>query len=262
MAGELSVVDYVGLFRAEIPARVPDLKRFTQRAEFRDLHSAAAEWMDSHFQLIEREAPWLSRTERTVTDYCITAKNFRRSIGEGIKLFFQAAPRVTCQRRVVIAYGFAGSLPSRLADLTGALARVGWSAVDVTSVNRPAGRASSVRWESVPGSAAPPLLQAKPADRALQPCAIGIAWSSQGQGQEQEIRRYPHVNASDIRFATPLYQPVELTGDPGLDSAPLANTALAANEHAVGIVMTLDYYVNSNTNARPHRLRKRLLPVR
>ena len=63
----------------------------------------------------------------------------------------------------------------------------------------------------------------------------------------------------DVRAASATYQPVQVSG---ADVGDLAGQALARHEHAIAIRIRIDYYLNTNVNTRPGRLRKRLLPVR
>jgi hypothetical protein len=47
----------------------------------------------------------------------------------------------------------------------------------------------------------------------------------------------------------------------GADVGDLTVQAPARHQHAIAIQIKIGYYLNTNVNARPGRLRKRLLPV-
>ena len=48
-------------FHALLARRQLNMPRWARGREFRDLHAVSVAWMDSHFELIERRAPWLQR---------------------------------------------------------------------------------------------------------------------------------------------------------------------------------------------------------
>jgi hypothetical protein len=85
---------------------------------------------------------------------------------------------------------------------------------------------------------------------------IRIAWVSRGQPAKDltlALGDPPHQTA-----ATALYRPVEVSGT---SFVQLAGETLARHEHAIAVQISVSCYGDSNVNARPRRLRKRLLPV-
>jgi hypothetical protein len=68
------------IFSWEFPWRSPDLARFTRTAQFRELQSAAASWIELQFARIQDETTWLAPASKMVSDYCIISGiRFRRS---------------------------------------------------------------------------------------------------------------------------------------------------------------------------------------
>ena len=57
--------------RTHQPAeRQLNLRRWVGGREFADLHDASVVWLEQHFQVIERDAPWLQRIGSDVWDFC------------------------------------------------------------------------------------------------------------------------------------------------------------------------------------------------
>ena len=52
------------------PRRQLNLRRWVGGREFADLHDASVVWLEQHFQVIERDAPWLQRIGSDVWDFC------------------------------------------------------------------------------------------------------------------------------------------------------------------------------------------------
>lgn len=254
------------------PVRVPDLRRLTRGKEFRDLRSAVAGWMDRFFGVVEREAPWLDRTARDVTDFCETSKYYRHQhvIGKVLAVSFGGLPVVECDRSVTVIYGFDGDLAARLAALKAALTRAGWSGQldDSTpaTFTRLGGRSYlgsyRHRWEPVPALEAPPVLPVKPQDRDEMMHFLNVDWASRSFGDQLQEVSGPSEDAR-IPPQTRVYQPLEFSrpvGEAGF--AQRMARAVAVHEHAASVTLKLSYYHNTDTNTEPHRLRKRrLLPV-
>jgi len=99
-----------------------DLPRWTRSQEFRDLHSTSVAWLESHFELIERGAPWLHRVGSDVRDFCS---------GRVTGLTFDLTPHfkanVGCAREVTAVYGFDGPQLARLRSLDQAMPAAGWA---------------------------------------------------------------------------------------------------------------------------------------
>lgn len=242
------------------PRRVPDLARFTRRVCFRRLQSAAAEWADQGFDLVEQGAPWLDRSGRRVHDFCHTG------LSSHPFSFPRDPPGVRCSREVTVVYGFDGHLTGRLAELAAALAAAGWTYPygDLTNAASPAAQGASIAWPlswaPVPRLRLPDNLKTMPPYRRLpleRWLDMGVGWASQGGAanlRTTTARNWP----GDLRTATSTYRPVEVSGT---SIADLASRALAGHDHALAIRVEVTYYLNTNINARPGRLRKRLRPV-
>jgi hypothetical protein len=243
------------------PRRVPDLGRFTRGAEFGQLQSAAAAWADRNFELIEAGAPWLDRVGCRVLDRCET----------GLVTHPLSIPRdppsVTCSREITVVYGVDGSLGRRLAELAAVLGAAGWgerqadTTVPLRDLDRREPPEWSVDWSAVAGFRLPALLETMPPVRRFplkRWLDMGIGWVSRGQPADL-VTTTAGGRPGDPRAATATYQPVEIGG---AEVTGLASQALARHQHAIGIRIQICYYLNANVNARPGRLRKRLLPVR
>ena len=245
---------------ATAPRRVPDLARFSRGAEFGRLQSAAAAWADRNFALIEHSAPGLDRVGRQVLDRCETGLGSR-------PLSIPAdPPSVTCTREITAVYGADGRLDAALAELAAALGAAGWGARGgETTAPLDLGRREPpewpVRWSPGPGLGLPAGLETMPPDRRFPLSRwldMGIGWISRGQHAEL-VTTTAGGRSGAARTATATYHPVEAGGPEVRD---LAGRALARHEHAVAVRIGIVYYLNSNVNAAPGRLRKRLLPVR
>jgi hypothetical protein len=243
------------------PRRVPDLGRFTRSAGFGQLQSAAATWADRNFELIEDGAPWLERAGRWVLDRCQTGLESR-----ALKIP-RDPPTLTCTREVTAVYGIDGNLDARLADLAAVLGRAGWGdrQGDTTVPLRDLGHSPpptwSVDWSPVAGFGLPAVLETMPPTRRFSLKSwleMGIGWISRGKPTAELVTTRASGLTGELRTTTATYHPVEVSGaDPG----DLAGRALARHEHVIAIRIKIYYYLDSNVNAAPGRLRKRLLPV-
>lgn len=243
------------------PRRVPDLARLTRDEEFGQVQSAAATWVDQNFELIELGAPWLDRVGRQVLDRCETGLDSRPlSIPRD-------PPSVNCSREVTVVYGLDGRLDGRLDELAAALGAAGWGDRhgDTTVPLRDLGRREPpewpVDWSPRPGLGLPAVLETMPPERRFplrRWLDMGIGWISR-RGPADLVTTTAAGRPGDAGTARATYHPVEVGGP---DIGDLADQALARHEHAIAIRIRIDYYLNANVNARPGRLRKRLLPVR
>jgi hypothetical protein len=120
VAGALRFVG-APLFRAltDTPRRQLNLARWTRGREFRHLHGVSVTWLDSHFEPIERRAPWLHRVGSDVWDFC----------KGGVQPFFRLSggfsAGASCIREVTAVYGFDGPLTPRLRSLDQAMPPAG-----------------------------------------------------------------------------------------------------------------------------------------
>jgi hypothetical protein len=244
-----------------LPRRVPNLPRFTRSAEFARLQSAAAAWADRSFELVEQGAPWLDRAGRRVLDRCDTG------LDSHAFSFLPDPPSVTCCREVTVVYGCDGSLSARLAELASVLGSAGWgdSSDDGTAPIRDLDRRKrpvrQVNWAPVQDFGLPAGLEAMPPERRFplnRWLYMTISWVSRGKSLVL-VWAGERSRPGDPRTGTPTHQPVEVA-DTGVDQ--MAGRALERHEHAIAIRIELTYYLNANVNARPKRLRKRLLPIR
>ena len=243
------------------PRRVPDLARFTRSGSFGQLRSAAATWADSNFELIEGGAPWLDRAGGRVVDRCETGLDSRPfSIPRD-------PPSVTCTREITVVYGLDGGLDGRLAELAAVLAAAGWGDRDgdttlpLPDLDQCEPPKWPVSWSPVEGFGLPATLETMPPDRRFplnRWLEMGIGWVSRGRPAELVTTTAGGWHGGDPRTATPVCQPVEVGG---ADVGDLTVQALARHQHAIAIRIKIGYYLNTNVNARPGRLRKRLLPV-
>ena len=257
------------------PSRVPDLARFTRSAGFRDVHAAVEAWLDRHFAMIESGAPWLDRAGAVVTDYCWCNQDW-----PGGPL--SARSRVMCVRGVAVSYGFDGSPRDRLPELAAAMLGAGWGAdwpprppdgsagPPVRALAGPGGwHYGNPHWVPVSGLPRPPGLHRMPGGSlpgALRP-GMTVRGTSRGQpvvamtpslSVTQQQYSLHHLPRGSERVPTPCYVPLQVTG---IDVDDGERAALARHERAVTVSISLQYYVNLDTGARPDRLRKRLLPV-
>jgi hypothetical protein len=232
-----------------LPVRVPDLKRLTRRDEFRLAESRAAASLDQHFSRIEERTPWLDRAGRWVCDACLT------SLGSPPVSLEWNPQSVRCKREVTVVYGTDGNLDDRLAELRDVLSATGWT-IDDHMVLFGVTLGESLMWPfawSAPDGLSPsPSLAITPALML----DMGVGWASRGRPPGLKTSRETS-RSGDPRIATVLYQPVDVGGT-SVDR--LASEALARHQHAIAIRIGEDYYYNYNVNAKPDRLRKRLLP--
>lgn len=230
------------------PRRVPDLVRFTRKAEFRELDGVVAAWIDRQVALIERGAPWLKRAGRRVFDHCHT------SMGN-IPFTNTRDPRsVMCSRDVAVLYGFDGGLAARLTKLSRVLRSCGWGEIQLQPRDSPA----RAKWQPTGDLGYPPGLETVPPDPRYPPSLrMMIAWAAPGQSAESLAIETPWP--WDTSIASPWYQMLEVDG-PAI--GPLAAQTLSDRQHALVMDIEVVYYSNVNVNVRPGRLRKKLLPVR
>jgi hypothetical protein len=255
-----AVLDRAWSASASWPRRVPDLARFTRRAYFRRLQPSAAAWADASFERIEQHLPWLDRAGRCVYDRCET------NMTSNPFSFPRDPPRVTCRREITVVYGFDGDLRGRLTEVADCVSTAGWGDLrggPEAAVPDMAERAPPVwplAWAPVPDFALPGGLETMPPERRFPLeswLRMGIGWASRSEPAELVTTRETS-RSGDPRTATATYRPVEIAGD---DSWHLAAQALARHEHVLAIRVDITYYKNANVNARPGRLRKKVLPA-
>jgi hypothetical protein len=246
-----------------LPRRVPNLGSFARGGRFRAVDDAVARWLENHFARIEATASWLHATgEEAVADFCVTSLASRQLI------LGRDPPSTRCTRQVVRVYGADGSLAARLDDLVGALAAAGWGRPDgavtvplqdLTGVVPPV---RTVAWRPTAGAGAPAGLDSLyPAQRlpTWQRAGMNIWWGSRGWPYWDARTPLGAVTRARAMRASALFQPVEMT--PPEHADPIAR-ALDGHEHAIVLGIDCTYYLNPNVNARPGRIRKRLIPVR
>jgi hypothetical protein len=266
-------------FSWEFPWRPPDLRRFTRTAQFRELQSAAANWIELQFAHIQAEATWLAPASRLVSDYCVVfGTRCRRSwnIGTMLQVGFWPAAWVRCQRQVAVAYGFDGAIASQLLDLMRVLERAGWQPciqtrrgmVDPTPIRSITGHdgAAIGHWV-VPhrqhdNSEPPQFVVTGPGESGMRVCGIHVVWATRTEPGHAVLGPVlPPPLDAPTRERKGSYQPVEFSGAPlPADIGEFAASAFEHHEHAVGVMIELGYYENRATTTRPHRLPKRLLP--
>ena len=233
------------------PRRVPALARFIRTAEFRELQSAAAAWADQNFELIEARAPWLDRVGCWVFDRCDTRLE--------VVNFSVRPPSLGCIREVCVVYGVDGGLQTRRTELANVLIPAGWGDDRFYSQDFPVSIPEfwGISWSAGHRSQLPAILQTTPPHHT-HPMSLHmrIAWVSRGQPAEDLSASLGSGNRPPT--ATAIYRPVDISGT---DFMLTARQALTRHEHAIALKMVLYYYGNSNVNARPHRVRKRLVPA-
>jgi hypothetical protein len=233
------------------PRRVPDLARFARSAEFGELQRAAAAWLDQNRELIDRSTPWLDRIGAQVFDRCETSLETR-----GLK-FPRDPPGLTCSRNLTIVYGLDGSLSGPLAELVAVVRAAGWG--DTVFTRPDPGDKPPIwggSWSPGAGIPLPSVLQTMPPQHRFPLegfLHMRVGWVSRGEWLGQMS-----LPSAGPLAATATYRPVEISGT---DPEELAGQALAQHEHAIAISIEVPYYVDANVNAKPGRLRKRLLPA-
>ena len=260
------------LFRVltDAPRRQLNLARWIRGREFRHLHGVSVAWLDSHFELIERGAPWLHRAGSDVWDFC----------KGGVRPFFRLEGGFSavagCIRKVTAVYGFDGPLLPLLRSLDQALPPAGWKlgtpALPQSWADLDPGYAATTeklarhrtRWmidrqvnltwgptetlgyppdgEGTPPWGRPPLTP-----------RMRVTWSS--RGQETGWRLDPNKT----RGATRGYLPLEVSES---HVPELLEQALARYEHALTVTINLAYYSNPNARVYRHRVPRYILPTR
>jgi len=229
------------------PRRQIDLPRWTRGREFGALHPAIVAWLDSHFEVIERGAPWLQRAGSDVWDFCkggVSNPFLRLTPGHG------ATAR--CVREVAVVYGFDGPLTPRLRSLDQAIPLAGWERPGADG--RMAEQRVNLRWRPAPALGYPPDGEGTP-PWGRPPLTPGMRVSWHSRGQELGVRRDPNRSRETTRNYLPLE--VSETAVP-----ELVADALGHHDHALVVTIHLAYYSNPNARARPHRLPRYLVPTR
>lgn len=251
-----------------MPRRQLNILRWTRGREFRQVHAVSVAWMDSHFELLERGAPWLNRAGRDVWDFC----------SGGVQPFFRLqgghSAGVGCSRKVTAVYGFDGHLVPLLRSLDQALPPAGWKlgsrALPQSWADLDPGRAATAQklaghrtrwmvsrqvnltWQPTEELGYPPDGAGTPPwGRQLLAPRMRVSWASRGQATGWR------TDPNSQRPTTRGYVAVEVS-EAGVVS--LAEQTLDGYEHALTVTISLQYYSNPNARARRHRIPHYLLP--
>ena len=234
------------------PRRQLNLPRWTGGREFRHVHAASVAWMDSHFELIERGAPWLRRVGSDVWDYCRGA----------VMPFFRLTPGFSatagCTREVTAVYGCDDPLIPRLRTLGQALPPAGWelgtAALPQTWMDLDPDRAAAAEglashrtswmtdrqvtlsWRPTEALDFPPDGEGTPPwQRPPLTPHMRVTWSSRGQATGWR------PDPGKTSGATLNYLPLEVSQAHVPD---LLDQALARYDHALTVTIILPYYSN------------------
>jgi hypothetical protein len=243
--------------------RVPSLAWFTRTRRFDELRGTTINWMNHHFELIERNAPWMSLAGQEVADLCVTSVESRQG------QIPRDPPSVQCQRTVQKIYGVDGPLPERLTGLGPALYAAGWGAMagpgtvgEMSDLGQRRPPVHIQAWRPVPGFGLPARLEKMPPARqwpSWRWLRMDIDWAegghlsglTPGAASIERPRRHPALRRS-----------LEYTAH-SQESDPAANAFSGCqHEHEIAIQIQFTYYSNSNVNRPPGYMVKRLLPVR
>jgi hypothetical protein len=252
------------------PRRQFDLPRWTGGREFGGLHATSVAWLDGHFEVIERGAPWLHRVGTDVWDFCkggVSNPFLRFTSG------FSAT--AGCVREVTAVYGFDGPLTARLRSLDQALPAGGWEmtglALRQTWQDLDADRAAAAQgltmhrtrwmtdrrvnlgWRPTAALGYPPGGQGTP-PWGQPPLTPRMRVTCSSRGQETGWGRDPNKARDTSRNYLALE--ASETGVP-----ELLEEALAGHEHALTVTIHLAYYSNPDARARPHRIPRHLFPT-
>lgn len=247
---------------------VPSLGVFTHSPGFFRLRRAVIEWVDEHFERIERDADWLNPIRQETMDACVT------SLATGALQIASDPPTVTCHRAIRRFYGVDGILPERLASLASALFAAGWGYLvkqdtlgELKNLGEQHPPVTVNTWLPVPGFTVPPIL------RALRPLRkyplwhmlnMDIHWaaSSRLAGLTPPGGGYlgPAAYLGPARRRSPLYRFFEDTT--GQATSPARSTPTPTqHEHELAITINLTYYSNTNPNWIRGFIPRRLLPI-
>jgi hypothetical protein len=260
------------VFRALLatPKRQLNILRWTRGREFRHVHGVGVAWLDSHFGLIERGAPWLHRVGSDVWDFCTG----------GVQPFFRleggSRAGARCIREVTAVYGFDGTLLPLLRSLDQALPPAGWNlgtpALPQSWADLDPGYAATAEklarhrtrwmtdrrvnptWRPAEALDYPPDGEGTPpwGQPPLTP-RMRVTWSSRGQATGWL------GDPNKKRPTTREYVAVEVS-ESGVRE--LLEEALARYEHALTVTIKLAYYSNPNARAWRHRVPRNILPTR
>lgn len=247
-----------------------NLPRWTGRREFRDVHSTAVTWLDSHFELIEDGAPWLNAVGRRIRDFCTgRVRGWEFTIGS-----VPVKATAGCRRQVTAVYGFDGPLTERIRSLGQALPAAGWelsrwqawqdfdpataaAAVGLRAQSRVSwmtDRTVGLTWQPTEALSLPANLERmRPAGRPPLTPTMRVSWASRGQ----RIGWVGHV--PEPGTATRNFLPIEVNDARVPD---LVDQALARCEHALAVTIDLSYYTNPNPRAWFGGVPRYLLPTR
>jgi hypothetical protein len=245
-----------------LPRRPPNLSRLTRSAAFRALDATAAAWSGEHFSRIEEAAPWLHRTGDHVIDFCTCALEGAQGLAG-----LWPPPRwaTNARRETTVIYGFNGDLADRLDAFADALALAGWGTNSAPPQALPTSwwlSHSAVRayWQPIGEFSCPPALERvwEPDRRRWVSVQLSMGWAD-GSAPEVHASLGPDMTwrPADLTVASPLYQPVTLTGG---DIAAIVEAALLGREyeHQLAIRVELDYIPSAGFS---RRIPKSMRPV-
>jgi hypothetical protein len=250
-------------FSWSLPWRPPDLARFSRTSEFQELHAAADDWIEQQFTRISANAEALVPAARSVSDYgSVHGTGGAGALNLGIlAIRYGVFAYLGFSRQVAVAYGFDGSIPDQISELLEVIEQGGWD-IHLNKARAVNGKAAG-RWV---GADSPPhrtLIAPGWADRPgphqLPPGLVHVAWTS---------RTHPSHATLDVGFpANPdtrepwsylgleMVEPIAPT-----DISHFAAPALENHEHAVAVLIELDFYRALPGSTRARDVPRRLVP--
>lgn len=263
-----------------LPWRPPDIARFARTSPFQELHTAAVDWIEQQFAYIGAHAEALVPAARSVSDFgAVIGSGSAASLALGkLAIRFGAFAYLEFSRQVAVVYGFDGAVSDRIADVLGVARQAGWdmyvqkarAAKDrarqpdkVGPPVPPANGAAVGRWV---GAASPPHRRLivpgwedRPGPHQFPPGLLRVAWISRTDPSPVEltVSAPARPDARDPRsyLGLEMIEPI-----PPLDLGHFAAPALEGHEHAVAVLVELDYYHAQPGSPRPRDVPRRLLP--
>jgi len=289
-------------FTWNLPWRPPSLPHFAQTPRFRELHSAADDWIEQQFAHIHSEAASLVPAARLVSDYgTIYGFGCRWSADIGIlRVRAGAFAHLRFHRQVAVAYGFDGDVSDQILELITVLEQAGWrlhvqtnqrsnprerrdrGRADRRGVTRRSGNAAI---PAVPGHpiheiptpsgeargnwvapvmpphrrAVTPGSEDRPGPHTAPPCRAHLIWISRTE-PSHILLDVAYAPLPETREASS-YHPLEMTGlVPPTEVGQFAAPALDQHEHAVAVLIELDYYQALPGSTRQRDVPRRLVP--
>jgi hypothetical protein len=228
-----------------------NLPRWIRGRTFAEIHGSVVTWLDSHFAMVERGAPWLDRVGTDIWDYC------RGSVNSPFEFTLKTRVRATagCGRSVIAVYGFDGDLPECIDRISVAFSAAGWERIGPLPL-RPWADANGeavMGWRPNTALGYPPGMAGIPpwGTPPLDP-HMWLVWSS--RGQQTRMRQDPTRTQSHTRNSVS----VEFSGT---EYWKFPEAALADHEHALSVQIDLGYYSNPEALTLRHRIPRYLLPT-